>query len=71
MWAYTDYPESEEFSGIKRPLRKIRVLNYDHNKYVEIDQWPYQIKSGYAYRNRRKVPFMNKTLKRKFPEVED
>lgn len=68
MLAYTDYPESEEFSGRKRPLRKITVLDYDNDKYVKINEWPYSIKAGYVYRNRRKVSFKNSTLNRRFPE---
>lgn len=68
MKAYTDYPDSEKFAGQRRPMREITVLDYDNDKYVTIKEYPYSIKSGYVYRTRRKVPFMNKTLNRRFPE---
>lgn len=68
MKAYTDYPEAPEFAHQKRPMRLINVIGYDHDKYVEIEEYPYSIKRGYVYRTKRKVPFSSKALKRRFPE---
>jgi len=58
MKAYTDYPHGT--------LREVEVVSYDHNKYCILADGS-DVKSGYLYRNRRKVNFKYETLVRNFP----
>ena len=57
---WTDYPDGN--------LHKVAITDYDGDKYVTTNEG--EIKSGYIYRNRRKVIFKHKTLCRWFNKEE-
>lgn len=69
MKAYTDYPKHmDSFSG---EIETVTVIGWDHDKRVRVirdDGDEQDIKRGYVYRSRRRVPFRTKTLARHFPE---
>jgi hypothetical protein len=56
---YTDYPFSflGDINGEIAPIREIKVLSYDNNKYCEIlvDGHKTEIKSGYIYTNKSRL----------------
>lgn len=49
--AYTDYPLFSHEAGGHPPIRQIKVLSYDGDKYCKIqyDNKKFEIKSGYIY----------------------
>jgi hypothetical protein len=53
---YTDYPFTElgDAPGQAAPIREVRVLSYDGNKYcrVLVDGHKLEVKAGYIYRSR-------------------
>jgi hypothetical protein len=53
MKAYTDYPfiELGDTEGQRAPVREIKVLSYDGDKYcrVLVDRVDAEIKAGYIY----------------------
>ncbi len=55
---WTDYPiiEIGDISGKKAPIRRIRVLSFDNNKYAKVEILGYavtvEIKAGYLYSKR-------------------
>lgn len=69
MQGFTDYPFEElgDTLGKRAPMRPCKVLSWDTNKYCRILVGGHEseIKSGYIYRSRRKVPFSYKTLDRR------
>ena len=51
IWAWTDYPLLQEECGRAGPIRRVRVLRYDRDKYALI-RWGralFTIKAGYLY----------------------
>ena len=52
---WTDYPiiQIGDISGKKAPIRRIRVLSFDNNKYAKVEILGYgvtvEIKAGYLY----------------------
>lgn len=63
----TDYPLFED-EWNKVVFRVVNVLNYDGNKYcdIEYDGNVYSIKRGYLYRSRRKRMVKHETMCRWF-----
>jgi hypothetical protein len=53
MRAWTDYPILPEEAGKLAPIREVRVLSYDGDKYREVlvdgFEAPVSIKRGYIY----------------------
>lgn len=51
MKAYTDYPLFDKESGKEAPIREVKPLFYDKDKYVtvEFEKKIYEFKAGYLY----------------------
>ncbi|MBO9428152.1 hypothetical protein [Sulfitobacter sp. R18_1] len=54
---WTDYPLFPEEEGKLAPIREVKVVGYDHNKYVDIifDGQEFNIKRGYVYYNKQRL----------------
>lgn len=72
MKGFTDYPFEElgDTLGRRAPTRPCEILSWDTDKYCRILVAGHEaeIKAGYIYRSRRKIPFWIKTLDRNFQE---
>jgi hypothetical protein len=63
--AWTDYPlPGDKYTS--RKLRKITLCSTDGDKYIETTDGEF-FKRGYAYRNRRRVPYSLRTVERVLP----
>ena len=71
MDAYTDYPFTDfgDVAGKAAPVRAIKVLSYDGDKYVTVTvtepgyynpKYTTEIKAGYVYANRASYDFAEK-----------
>lgn len=72
MRSFTDYPLLNKEKGKPAKMRAVRVVSFDNDKYcvIEHDGVLYNLKCGYVYRNRRKVPYRWSTWERRVPVVE-
>lgn len=68
MKLLTDYPLFVEEYDKAGPFRLVTVLDYDADKYcvIEFDGEQYDVKRGYLYRSRRRVPVKHETMCRWF-----
>ncbi len=74
MLMWTNYPNTTMLNngclGDKEPLRQVELLSFDGDKYCWVMDLStgklLNLKSGYLYRNRRRVVIKNSTLDRHF-----